>query len=168
MLNTCFVCAKHVFCWCCYITDSAMAASQNGFCSCKLSIHKKTNIMQIMTNHITIYNYLIFNHREIVKLDHLMTLFLSYANTVLWCSRCKIHPFVAAPFCFPSLGVQHCVLSAAGIAAHPSAGQEAVQNRDTQAIHLLHIILRQRSQQCLVLLVLYVYICYFPKYYQND
>jgi hypothetical protein len=35
--------------WCCYITvDSAMAASQNGFCSYKLSIHKKTNIMQIM------------------------------------------------------------------------------------------------------------------------
>jgi hypothetical protein len=35
---------------CCYITmDSAMAASQNGFCSYKLSIYKKTNIMQIMT-----------------------------------------------------------------------------------------------------------------------
>jgi hypothetical protein len=35
--------------WCCYITvDSAMAASQNGFCSYKFSsIHKKTNIMQI-------------------------------------------------------------------------------------------------------------------------
>jgi hypothetical protein len=32
---------------CCYITvDSAMAASQNGFCSYMLSIHKKTNIMQ--------------------------------------------------------------------------------------------------------------------------
>ncbi len=26
-----------------------------------------------------------------------MTLSLSYANTVLWCSRCKIHRFVAAP-----------------------------------------------------------------------
>ncbi len=35
---------------CCYFTvDSAMAASQNGFCFYKLSIHKKTNIMQIMT-----------------------------------------------------------------------------------------------------------------------
>ncbi len=35
---------------CCYITvDSAMGASQNGFCSYKLSSHKKTNIMQIMT-----------------------------------------------------------------------------------------------------------------------
>ncbi len=35
---------------CCYITvHSAMAALQNGFCSYKLYIHKKTNIMQIMT-----------------------------------------------------------------------------------------------------------------------
>ncbi len=33
-----------------------------------------------------------------MKLDHFMTLSLSYANTVLWCSRCKIHPFVASPF----------------------------------------------------------------------
>ncbi len=36
--------------WCCPIpVDSAMVASQNGFCSYKLSIHKKTNIMEIMT-----------------------------------------------------------------------------------------------------------------------
>ncbi len=35
------------------LQDSAMAASQNGFCSYKLSIHKKTNIMQIMTKNIT-------------------------------------------------------------------------------------------------------------------
>jgi hypothetical protein len=35
---------------CCYITvDSAMAASQNGLCTYKLSIHTKTKIMQIMT-----------------------------------------------------------------------------------------------------------------------
>jgi hypothetical protein len=33
-----------------------------------------------------------------VKLDHVMTLSLSYANTDLWCSRCKIHRFVASPF----------------------------------------------------------------------
>ncbi len=46
-----------------------MAASQNGFCSYKLSIPKKTNIMQIMTKNITICIYLIFSHREIVKLD---------------------------------------------------------------------------------------------------
>ena len=42
--------------WFCYITvDSAMAASQNGFCSYKLSIHKKTNIMQVMRIYIYIY-----------------------------------------------------------------------------------------------------------------
>jgi hypothetical protein len=55
---------------CCYITlDSAMAASQNGFCSYKLSIHKKTNIIQISTKNIKIFIYLIFYHREIVKLQ---------------------------------------------------------------------------------------------------
>ncbi len=37
-----------------------MAASKNGFCSYKLSIHKKTNNMQIMTKNITIFIYLIF------------------------------------------------------------------------------------------------------------
>ncbi len=75
-----------------------MAASQNGFCSYKLSFHKKTNIMQIMTKNITILIYLVFYHRETVKLDYFMTLSLSYANTVLWRSRrCKIHRFVAAP-----------------------------------------------------------------------
>jgi hypothetical protein len=67
-----------------YITvDSPMAASQNGFCSYKLSIHKKINIRQIMTKYITIFNYLIFYHREIVKLDHFFILSLSYANSVL-------------------------------------------------------------------------------------
>jgi hypothetical protein len=69
---------------CCYITvATAIAASQNGFCSYKLSIHKKINIMQIMTKNITVFIYLIFCHTEIVKLDHFMTLSLSYANTVL-------------------------------------------------------------------------------------
>ncbi len=73
-----------------------MAASQNGFNSYKAPIHKKTNIMQLMTKNIKFYLSQ-FYHREIVKLDHFMTLSLSYANTVLWCSRCKIHRFVAAP-----------------------------------------------------------------------
>jgi hypothetical protein len=63
--------------------DFAMAASRNGFCSYKLSIYKKTNIRQIMTKNITIFTYLIFYHREIVKLDHFMALSLSYANPVL-------------------------------------------------------------------------------------
>jgi hypothetical protein len=67
----------------CYITvDSAMAASQNGICSYKIFIHKKTYIMQIMTK-ILLFFYLIFCHTEIVKLDHFMTLSLSYAHTVL-------------------------------------------------------------------------------------
>jgi len=60
-----------------------MAASQNGFSSCKLSIHKKTNIMQIMTKSINFFIYSIIYHREIVKLDHFMTVSLSSANTVL-------------------------------------------------------------------------------------
>jgi hypothetical protein len=63
--------------------DSAMATSQNGFCSYKLSFHKKTNIVQIMTKNIIIFIYLIFYHRESVKLDHFMALSLSYANIVL-------------------------------------------------------------------------------------
>ena len=69
---------------CCYITvDSRMAASKNKFCSYKLSIHKKTNIMQIMRKNNKIFIYLIFYHEEIVKLYHYVTLSLSYANTVL-------------------------------------------------------------------------------------
>ncbi len=60
-----------LFMWCCYITvDSAMAAPKNGFCSYKLSFLKKTKIMQIMTKNITIFIYLVFYNREIVKLDH--------------------------------------------------------------------------------------------------
>jgi hypothetical protein len=78
--------------------DSAIAATQKGLCSYKLSIHKKINIMQITIKNITIFIYLIFYHREIVKLDNFMTISLSYANIVLRRSRCKIHRFVAAPF----------------------------------------------------------------------
>jgi hypothetical protein len=52
---------------CCITVDSAMAASQNGFCSYKLTIYKKTNIMQIMTI-LNIFIYLIFYHREIVTI----------------------------------------------------------------------------------------------------
>ncbi len=58
-----------------------MVATQNGFCSHKLSIQKKTIIMQNMTNRITFFINLFFYHREIVKPDHFMTLSLSYANT---------------------------------------------------------------------------------------
>ncbi len=75
-----------------------MAAPQNGFFFYKLSIHKKTNIMPLMTKNITIFISLIFYHREIVKLDHFMGLSLSYAKTILRRSHCKIPRFVAAPF----------------------------------------------------------------------
>jgi hypothetical protein len=39
--------------------------------------------MQIIKKNITNFIYLIFYHREIVKLDHFMTISLSYATTVL-------------------------------------------------------------------------------------
>ncbi len=74
-----------------------MAASQNAFCSYKLSFHKKNKSMQIMTKILQFLFILFFYHWEIVKLDHFMTLSLSYANTVLWRSRFKIHRFVAVP-----------------------------------------------------------------------
>jgi hypothetical protein len=68
---------------CCYVTvDSAMVASQNGFCSYKLSYHKKTNIMQIMTKYYIFIN-IIFYLGGIEKLDYFTTLSFSYANTVL-------------------------------------------------------------------------------------
>jgi hypothetical protein len=72
-----------------------MAASQNGFCSYKLSLHKKTNIMLIMTqNIIFIFIYLIFFHREIVKLDHFMTLVLELCK-----HRSVMQPLQNSPFC---------------------------------------------------------------------
>jgi hypothetical protein len=60
-----------------------MAASQNGFSPYNLFINKKTNIIQIMTKHLNFFINFNFYLREIVKLDHFMTLSLSYANTVL-------------------------------------------------------------------------------------
>jgi hypothetical protein len=74
--------------------DSAMDASQNGFCSCKLSIHKKINIMQIMTKHITICIYPIFYHREIVKQDHFYDIFLELCKR-----RFVMQPLQNPPFC---------------------------------------------------------------------
>jgi hypothetical protein len=63
-----------------------MAASQKGFCSYKLSILKKTNIIKIMTE---ILQFLFFYHREIVKLDHFIDTFLEI---------CK-HRLQNPPFC---------------------------------------------------------------------
>jgi hypothetical protein len=73
--------------------DYAMAASQNGFCSYKLSIHKKTNIMQIMTKKYYNFLKLIVYHTEIVKIDHFMAHSLSYAN------RFVTQPLQNPPFC---------------------------------------------------------------------
>jgi hypothetical protein len=56
-----------------------MAALQNGFCSYKLSIHMNADY----DKKLFFFIYLIFYRREIVKIDHFMKLFLSYANTVL-------------------------------------------------------------------------------------
>ncbi len=67
---------------CFYITvDSSMAASQNEF-----PFIRKPILCRLWKNS-RIFIYLIFYHREIVKLDHFMTVSLSYANTVLWCGR---------------------------------------------------------------------------------
>jgi hypothetical protein len=60
------------------MVDSAMAASQNGFFSYKLSLHYAD-----YDKKIKIFIFSIFYYREIVKIDHFMTLSLSYANTVL-------------------------------------------------------------------------------------
>ncbi len=95
---------------CCGIkVDSAIVASQNGFCYYKLSIHKKTNIIQITRKNITFFISSIFYHRKIVKLYHFMTLSLNYVNTVvLWCSHCKIHRFVAAPIFNSTVFLNFC------------------------------------------------------------
>ncbi len=67
-----------------------MAASQNGFGSYKLSIPKKTNIMQSMTK-IFKFFYLIFYHREIVK---------SFYDTFLeLCTHLFVTQPLQNPFC---------------------------------------------------------------------
>ena len=64
--------------WCCYImVDSSKTATQNGFCSNKLFLHKNI-LFRIWQKH-----YYILYHREVLKLDHFKTHFLSYACIVL-------------------------------------------------------------------------------------
>jgi hypothetical protein len=79
-----------------------MATSQNGFCSYKLSIHKKTTIMQIMTKNITIFIYLIFYHGEIVKLRR------SFYDTFLeLCKHCSVmQPLQNPSFCSSTFKVR--------------------------------------------------------------
>ncbi len=59
-----------------------MAASQNGFTLTSFPFIRKPYYVDDEKN-IEIFIYFTFYHREIVKLDHFMTLSLSYANTVL-------------------------------------------------------------------------------------
>jgi hypothetical protein len=62
----------------------AIAASQNGFSTCELSLHKKINIIKKkMAKNIGFFLTFIFYHRAVVKKDHYMTHLLSYANTGL-------------------------------------------------------------------------------------
>jgi hypothetical protein len=51
-----------------------------------------------MTKNMTIFITFIFYHYTVVKQGHYMKHLSSYANTVLFCSHCKIHRFVAAPY----------------------------------------------------------------------
>jgi hypothetical protein len=77
-----------------------MAGSQNGFNSYKLSIHRKTNIMQIMTKNIKIFIFLIFYHKEIVKLDHFMKFFLEL------CKHSSVmQPLQNPPFCSSTVSI---------------------------------------------------------------
>ncbi len=82
--------------WCYKTVDSATTASRYGFCSDKLSLHRKTNIVQIMTETVHFYYFYLLSS-EVLKQDHYMTHYLSNTNAVLWYSRCKIRRYVAAP-----------------------------------------------------------------------
>ncbi len=70
--------------------DPEMRTSQNGYGGLlwAFSQHDKNIKLLII---------FIFYHRTVVKQYHHMTHWLSYSKTVLWCSRCKSHRYVAAP-----------------------------------------------------------------------
>ena len=74
-----------------------MAASQNEFGTCELSLHEKTNIIQkIGQNHYKLYiiTFIIYP-RAILKLYHYIEL---CKNHFVICTPRKIHLHVAAPF----------------------------------------------------------------------
>ncbi len=82
---------------CCYITvDSAMAASQNGFCSYKLSIHKNQYYADNDKKYYNFYLFILLSEKDCETRSFYDT-FLECASTVLWRSGCKIHHFVAEP-----------------------------------------------------------------------
>jgi hypothetical protein len=59
---------------------------------------RKPILFRTRQKNIKLLITLIFYHRAIVKQGHYMKNFLSYSNTMLWCSCWKIPRFVALPF----------------------------------------------------------------------
>jgi hypothetical protein len=80
------------------MVDFKTAASQNGFSTSKLSLHKLTIIVQKMSKKG--FFTLIFYHRAVMKEYHYMTHLLSYHRFEFYdaYSCCKIHRYVLAPF----------------------------------------------------------------------
>ncbi len=68
---------------------------ESEFCSYKLSLHENPIFFKTQQK-CSFFITFIFYRTAVVKLDQYMALFLSYANTVLWWSRCTIHRYVAA------------------------------------------------------------------------
>jgi hypothetical protein len=62
--------------------DFARAASQNGFSSYKLSLHKKTNIVLKTTKRIGFFNYFNFYHGAVGKQDFYKIHLWSYVSNV--------------------------------------------------------------------------------------
>ncbi len=70
-----------------------MAASQNGFCSYKLSIHKKTNIMQITTKILHFYLFNLLSQRN-YETSSFYDTFLELCK-----HRSVMQPLQNPPFC---------------------------------------------------------------------
>jgi hypothetical protein len=87
-------------CLCCYITvDSATAASQNWFDSYKLSLDKKTNIIQIMTNLFFIFYYFHLLSPCYFETRSSNNSFLELCKLCFVCSHCQSHRYAAASKC---------------------------------------------------------------------
>ncbi len=88
------------FCRRCYKTvDSETLTSQNGIGFYKFSFHKKPKLFRTLTKNIELMITFSFYRRIVTKKrDHFIPHLLSYWNIILWCSRCKIHRYLAAPF----------------------------------------------------------------------
>jgi hypothetical protein len=58
-----------------------------------------------MAKNVYFISMFIFYHRAIVKQDHYIAYLLSYANTILLCSRCKIRRYITALFAELAVGI---------------------------------------------------------------